>query len=318
MLDFRILGPSRSSARKVGSRSAARGSGRCSAAWSSAPARWSRPTGCSTSSGGSGRRGPRRPRSRTWSPSCASSSAPDVLVTRPPGYVLQVEPDQVDAVRFERLVAEARGLPAAERSKRIAEALALWRGPPLADLEFELFAEGEVRRLEELRLDALEERIDADLELGLGSELVPELESLVGRHPLRERLRRPADARPLPLRAPGRGAPGLPRLPADARRRARRRPEPRAEAGLHLHPAAGGRARAGGRRRSPRTTTATSSRRSSPVAWSWCSGAGSTRRRGSTAACRPTPRSPRSLAESFGYPPEGEPRPRARRPSTWR
>jgi DNA-binding SARP family transcriptional activator len=114
----------------------------------------------------------------------------DVLVTRPPGYVLQVEPDQVDAVRFERLVAEARGLPAAERSSRIAEALALWRGPPLADLEFELFAEGEVRRLEELRLDALEERIEADLEVGLGNELVPELESLVGRNGLRERLRR--------------------------------------------------------------------------------------------------------------------------------
>ena len=115
---------------------------------------------------------------------------PEVLMTRPPGYVLQVEPDQVDAVRFERLVAEARGLPAGERSKRIAEALALWRGPPLADLEFELFAEGEVCRLEELRLDALEERIEADLEAGLGTELVPELEALVDRHRLRERLRR--------------------------------------------------------------------------------------------------------------------------------
>ena len=114
---------------------------------------------------------------------------PEALVRRAPGYVLQVEPDQVDAVRFERLVAEARGLPAAERSRQIAEALALWRGPPLADLEFERFAEGEVRRLEELRLDALEERIDADLELGRGSELVPELESLVGRYELRERLR---------------------------------------------------------------------------------------------------------------------------------
>ena len=75
----------------------------------------------------------------------------DVLVTRPPGYVLQVEPEQVDAVRFERLVADARGKPPEERAQRLREALALWRGPPLADLEFEQFAEAEVRRLEELR-----------------------------------------------------------------------------------------------------------------------------------------------------------------------
>jgi DNA-binding SARP family transcriptional activator len=114
---------------------------------------------------------------------------PGVLVTRPPGYVLQVAPDQVDAVRFERLVADARGLPAAERSQQIAESLALWRGPPLADLEFELFAETEVRRLDEVRIEALEERIGADLELGSGSGLVPELEQLVRAHPLRERLR---------------------------------------------------------------------------------------------------------------------------------
>lgn len=114
----------------------------------------------------------------------------DVLVTRPPGYVLAAGREQVDAARFEQLVADARKTPADERARLLREALALWRGPPLADLEFERFAEGEVRRLEELRLDALEERIDADLELGLGSELVPELEALVERHALRERLRR--------------------------------------------------------------------------------------------------------------------------------
>ncbi len=114
----------------------------------------------------------------------------DVLLTRPPGYVLQAGRDQVDATRFEGLVAGARGAPPADRSRLLREALALWRGPPLADLEFERFAEGESRRLEELRLDALEERIDADLELGLGSELVPELEPLVERHGLRERPRR--------------------------------------------------------------------------------------------------------------------------------
>ncbi len=114
----------------------------------------------------------------------------DVLVTRPPGYALEVEPGQVDAARFERLVAEARGAPAQERARLLRDALALWRGPALADLAFEPAAEGEARRLEELRLEAFEERIAADLELGLGQELVSELEPLVQAHPLRERFRR--------------------------------------------------------------------------------------------------------------------------------
>jgi DNA-binding SARP family transcriptional activator len=114
----------------------------------------------------------------------------DVVVTRSPGYVLHVEPDQVDAKRFERLVKEVRQLSPEERAWRLREALALWRGPPLADLAFETFAQTEIRRLEELRLEALEARIDADLELGLGAELVSELEALVERFPLREGLRR--------------------------------------------------------------------------------------------------------------------------------
>jgi DNA-binding SARP family transcriptional activator len=113
----------------------------------------------------------------------------DALVRKPPGYMLRVGPEQVDLLRFESLIAEARGRPAAERSQLIREALALWRGPPLADLAFETFALTEVRRLEELRLEALEERIDADLELGGGGELVGELEGLAAEHPLRERLR---------------------------------------------------------------------------------------------------------------------------------
>ena len=75
------------------------------------------------------------------------------------------------------------------RSQLLREALGLWRGPPLGDLAFESFAQGEIRRLEELRLQALEERIDADLELGGGGELIGELEGLVAEHPLRERLR---------------------------------------------------------------------------------------------------------------------------------
>jgi DNA-binding SARP family transcriptional activator len=113
----------------------------------------------------------------------------DTVETRPPGYVLRLDPDRFDLARFERLVASARGAAPAERVRLLREALGLWRGPPLADLAFETFAQSEIRRLEELRAEALEARIDADLELGAGGELVGELESLVVQFPLRERLR---------------------------------------------------------------------------------------------------------------------------------
>jgi DNA-binding SARP family transcriptional activator len=113
----------------------------------------------------------------------------DLVETKPPGYVLRLEPGQLDLARFEGLVADARREEPRERARLLREALALWRGPPLADLAYETFAQSEIRRLEELRLDALETRIDADLELGGSSELVPELETLVAQHPLRERLR---------------------------------------------------------------------------------------------------------------------------------
>lgn len=114
---------------------------------------------------------------------------PDLLETRPPGYVLCADPEHFDLARFERLVSGARGKKPEERSRLLREALALWRGPPLADFVFETFAQVEIRRLEELRLSALEERIEAELELGAGGELVAELESLVEQYPLRERLR---------------------------------------------------------------------------------------------------------------------------------
>jgi DNA-binding SARP family transcriptional activator len=114
---------------------------------------------------------------------------PDVLVTKPPGYVLQVATESVDLGRFERLVTEARGAEPAERAAKLRDALALWRGSPLADLAFETFAQTEIRRLEELRLDAIEQRIDAELETGGGSALVAELEALVEQYPLRERMR---------------------------------------------------------------------------------------------------------------------------------
>jgi len=115
------------------------------------------------------------------------------LETRGHGYRLAVEPEQLDLVRFERLLVEGRKLlaegEAAPAAETLRAALTLWRGPPLADFASEPFAQTEIARLEELRLAALEERIQADLPLGRHAELVPELETLVREHPLRERFR---------------------------------------------------------------------------------------------------------------------------------
>jgi DNA-binding SARP family transcriptional activator len=113
----------------------------------------------------------------------------EVLETRMPGYRLRVAPGELDVDRFRQLCEEARGLDVEERRARLRDALALWRGAPLADFEFEAFAQGEIARLEELRLAALEDRLEADLDAGLDAQLVGELESLVATHPLRERLR---------------------------------------------------------------------------------------------------------------------------------
>ena len=103
----------------------------------------------------------------------------DVLQTQAPGYVLRVEPDQLDVGRLQRL----------REQGKLHEALALWRGPPLAEFTYQRFAQSEIERLEELRLVCLEERIERDLEEGRDAELVGELEVLVRQHPLRERLR---------------------------------------------------------------------------------------------------------------------------------
>jgi predicted ATPase/DNA-binding SARP family transcriptional activator len=112
-----------------------------------------------------------------------------LVVTRPPGYVLQVDADQVDLGRFERLVAEAEEADPSAAAVKLREALALWRGPALADLAFESFAQPAIARLEELRLGAVEKRIDADLALGRHAALVGELEALAAEHPLREHVR---------------------------------------------------------------------------------------------------------------------------------
>jgi DNA-binding SARP family transcriptional activator len=110
------------------------------------------------------------------------------LVTRPPGYVLLLDSSELDLTRFEQLVAKARQADPESAAGLLREALGLWRGAPLADLEYEAFAQTDIARLEELRLTALEERIDADLAGGGHREALGELESLVTAHPLRERL----------------------------------------------------------------------------------------------------------------------------------
>ena len=114
---------------------------------------------------------------------------PGVLHTRSSGYVLELDEEQLDLARFERLVQEARGAEPATRSALLREALELWRGPALADCELDEFAQPEIHRLEDSRLAALEERLGADLDLGRHPELVGELDGLVRLHPLRERLR---------------------------------------------------------------------------------------------------------------------------------
>jgi DNA-binding SARP family transcriptional activator len=111
------------------------------------------------------------------------------LETRPPGYVIHLDAGELDLARFEDTVGRAASAGTAERARLLGEALALWRGTPLADFAFEPWAEAEIQRLEEQRLRALEERIGADLELGRHAEVVGELEALAAEHPLRERLR---------------------------------------------------------------------------------------------------------------------------------
>jgi predicted ATPase len=117
----------------------------------------------------------------------------DTLLTRPPGYLLAIEPDKLDLHRFERLFAEGREMLAggdAERaSALLRQALELWRGPALAEFDSEPFAQAEIGRLEDLRVSVVEERVDADLALRRHADLTGELEALIAEHPHRERLR---------------------------------------------------------------------------------------------------------------------------------
>ena len=107
---------------------------------------------------------------------------------RAAGYALEIEREAIDSRRFEALLASARA-DSARAAAQLASALALWRGPALADHRFDEFAQGEIARLEELRLEAIEERLAAELAAGSAADLVGELRALVAEHPLRERLR---------------------------------------------------------------------------------------------------------------------------------
>ena len=116
---------------------------------------------------------------------------PDRIESRGRGYVLLVQPDEVDRLRFEALVDEGRRLrhrDAEAASTTLRDALDLWEGPPFADISDAPTLQPEITRLEEIRLGAVEERIAADLDRGLDGELIGELEVLTAAHPLRERL----------------------------------------------------------------------------------------------------------------------------------
>jgi DNA-binding SARP family transcriptional activator len=114
---------------------------------------------------------------------------PEVLETKAPGYRLRIRPGELDLDRFRVLVDSARGTSVAERAAKLRHALALWRGPALADFTFEAFAQPHIAHLEELRLGTLEERVDADLATAAHGDLIGELEVLVEEYPMRERLR---------------------------------------------------------------------------------------------------------------------------------
>ena len=139
----------------------------------------------------------------------------EVLVTRSPGYLLDIPRDAVDVHRFERIVREAAREAPEQRAASLREALGLWRGPALADVQLEDTMVAEAARLEESRVAAWEDRLEAELELGRQSQVIGELESLVAKHPLRER---PVGLLMLALYRGGRQADAL-----DAYRRSRER-----------------------------------------------------------------------------------------------
>jgi DNA-binding SARP family transcriptional activator len=114
---------------------------------------------------------------------------PETIETVGPCYRLKAAAQQVDVHEFEELLAEARPLDRGPAAAKLQQALALWRGPALADFAYDDFAQREIERLEGLRQAGIERRINLELALGHHDDLVPELEALVRAHPLHERLR---------------------------------------------------------------------------------------------------------------------------------
>jgi predicted ATPase/DNA-binding SARP family transcriptional activator len=114
----------------------------------------------------------------------------ELIATGPGGYVLRTGPETIDAVRFDELISEGRDLLGAGKTgvarERLSEALALWRGPPLAEFAHQSFARDEIRRLEELRLVARELFLESELVFGRHAKAIPELEALIREQPLRE------------------------------------------------------------------------------------------------------------------------------------
>jgi DNA-binding SARP family transcriptional activator len=119
----------------------------------------------------------------------ALGRAAERLETKAPGYVLRVGPEELDLDRFTRLLDQADDAEPVVAAQKLREALALWRGPALAEFAYESFAQAAIGRVAELRLTAVERRVEADLALGRHSELIGELEALIVEHPLQERLR---------------------------------------------------------------------------------------------------------------------------------
>ena len=175
------------------------------------------------------------------------TGADDPIATRAPGYAIRADGDQLDLRRFERLLGEAQAASSegdpATASDKLRSALRLWRGSPLSDLGDAEFARPAIARLEDLRLAALELRIDADLALERHAQLVGELQGPRDRAPEQGEVQGAADARAVSCRPPVGGARCLSGRPPVARRGVRDRAEPRAARARRLDSAARPRAR---------------------------------------------------------------------------
>jgi DNA-binding SARP family transcriptional activator len=126
---------------------------------------------------------------RSLEPTRARGGPSSILKTVGGGYCLAIAPDAVDANRFKSLLDRARVTSAEERSRILVDALGTWRGPALADFTYEPFAQRAIAALEELRIQAIEDRVEAELSLRRGGDLVAELEEVIAANPFRERLR---------------------------------------------------------------------------------------------------------------------------------